>query len=515
MSYLVELAGGLYDPARIIARSMGRHQLLTHEDEIRIAQSIEAGERLMLTAMSNIPEVIRLLIDTVEKIKIGKVLFSQVFDGFSDDDLSSFVTKEDSKIPNKFEEDESSEDEKNEAKQKLFLEKISEISDTFNEFTTARFESRKSASEIVGLQNKLTGQILKIRFDARQIGAMSALVHKLNSDFFISDKELRICLHDVCGVPKQIVDAKIKEHKTSASLLDSLIETDEPWARNIAAQNQRLLSLSMARIQIWDQVGLSHDEFKEIYRNFVLGEKVAQDSRQQLMSSNVRLVVSIAGKYTNRGLDLMDLIQEGFIGLLKAVDKFDHRRGFRFSTYATWWIRQAIQRAISDQARTIRVPTHVHESIMKLLRVERKYEQSFGAKPSVDYLARELEVSEKIIEKIHDAIRVEPISLDELIELADDPISARQLEFEITVEDDSRGQANAAVNTLLSALPPQVAKVLSMRFGIGIFEEMTLEEVGKSFGVTRERIRQIESSGLKKLKHPQIIERLKGFHGFN
>jgi RNA polymerase primary sigma factor len=416
MSYLDELASRLNDPAKIFARSMGRHQLLTHDDEIRIAQSIESGERLMLTAMSNIPEVIRSLIDTVEKIKTGKVLFSKVFDGFSDEELPSTVTEEDDEIPIKFEEDhESSEDGKSEAEQILFLEKIGQISDTFNEFKSARFESKKSASEIVGLQNQLTEKILKIRFDARQIGAMSALVHKLNRDFLISDKELYSCLHDVCGVPTQIVEAKIKELETSASLLDGLSNTNEPWARNIAAQSQRLLSLSLARIQIRDQVGLSHDEFKEIYRNLALGEKVAQDSRQQLMSSNIRLVVSIAGKYTNRGLDLMDLIQEGSIGLLKAVDKFDYRRGFRFSTYATWWIRQAVQRAISDQARTIRVPVHMHESIMKLLRIERKYEQTFGSKPSIDYLASELDVSEKAVEKIRDAIRLEPVSLDELI----------------------------------------------------------------------------------------------------
>ena len=516
MSYLDELTSRLNDPAKIFARSMGRHQLLTHDDEIRLAQSIESGERLMLTAMSNIPEVIQSLIDTVEKIKIGKVLFSQVFDGFSDEGLSSLVTEEDDEIPIKFEEDhESSEDEKSEAEKILFLEKIGQISDTFNEFKSARYESKKSASEIVGLQNQLTEKILKIRFDARQIGAMSSLVHKLNRDFLISDKELYSCLHDVCGVPTQIVEAKIKELETSVSLLDGLSNTNEPWARNIAAQSQRLLSLSLARIQIRDQVGLSYDEFKEIYRNLALGEKVAQDSRQQLMSSNVRLVVSIAGKYANRGLDLMDLIQEGSIGLLKAVDKFDYRRGFRFSTYATWWIRQAIQRAIGDQARTIRVPVHMHESIMKLLRIERKYEQTFGSKPSIDYLASELDVSEKTVEKIRDAIRLEPVSLDELIESESDSISARQLEFEIPHQELSRRQAKDAVETLLSSLPPQVAKVLSMRFGIGRSEEMTLEEVGKSFGVTRERIRQIESSGLKKLKHPQIIERLRGFHGFN
>jgi RNA polymerase primary sigma factor len=516
MSYLDELAGGLNDPARIFARSMGRHQLLTHDDEIRIAQSIETGERLMLTAMSNIPEVIRLLIDTVEKIKIGKVLFSQVFDGFSNEEPSSLVTEEEVEIPNKFdEEDESSEDGKIDIEQILFLEKINEISNIFNEFKSARFELKKSVSEIVGIQNKLTDKILKIRFDARQIGAMSALVHKLNRDYLIADKELRSCLHDVCGVPTQIVDAKINEHETSASLFDSLSNTNEPWARNIAAQSQRLLSLSMARIQIRDQVGLSHDEFKELYRDLVLGEKVAQDSRQQLMSSNVRLVVSIAGKYTNRGLDLMDLIQEGFIGLLKAVDKFDHRRGFRFSTYATWWIRQSIQRAISDQARTIRVPTHMHDSIAKVQRIEKKYEQTFGLKPSVTFLASELDVSEKTVEKIRDAIRLEPVSLDELIESASDSISLRQLEFEIPQQELSRRQAKDAVETLLSSLPPQVAKVLSMRFGIGRSEEMTLEEVGKSFGVTRERIRQIESSGLKKLKHPQTIERLRGFRGLN
>jgi RNA polymerase primary sigma factor len=515
MSYLDELSNGMNDPARIFARSMGRHQLLTHDDEIRIAQSIENGERLMLTAMSNIPEVIKSLLDKVEKIKMGKVLFSQVFDGFADEELSSLEIEESLVISNKLDqEDESNEDEKNEAKQLLFLEKINDIAETFNVFNTIRLESKKSAIEVSELQNKLASQILKIRFDARQIGEMSELVHKLNGEFLSTDRQLRMCLHNICGVPMQIVDAKIKEHFTSTSLIEDLRNTNEPWARNIVSQSHRLLSLSTSRIQIRNQIGLTDDKFKQIYLDMSLGEKIAKDSRKQLMSSNIRLVVSIAGKYTNRGLDLMDLIQEGCIGLLKAVDKFEHRRGFRFSTYATWWIRQAVQRALGDQARTIRVPVHMHESIMKLLRLERKYKENFDSIPPDSYLANELDVSEKIIEKIRDAIRVEPVSLEELIELANNPISARQLEFEISVEDGSRRQANAVVSTLLSALPPQVDKVLRMRFGIGC-EEMTLEEIGKKFGLSRERIRQIESAGLKKLKNPRIMKSLRDFHGLN
>jgi RNA polymerase primary sigma factor len=241
---------------------------------------------------------------------------------------------------------------------------------------------------------------------------------------------------------------------------------------------------------------ISAEKEVQLIKSYRSGDKKALE---KLVKANLRFVISVAKAYQHQGLGLEDLISEGNIGLIKALERYDETKGFKLISYAVWWIRQAIQRAIGDQARTIRVPVHMHESIMKLLRIERKYEQTFGSKPSIDFLASELDVSEKTVEKIRDAIRLEPVSLDELIESESDSISARQLEFEIPHQELSRRQAKDAVETLLSSLPPQVAKVLSMRFGIGGSEEMTLEEVGKSFGVTRERIRQIESSGLKNI----------------
>jgi RNA polymerase primary sigma factor len=242
------------------------------------------------------------------------------------------------------------------------------------------------------------------------------------------------------------------------------------------------------------------------------GEKAAQLSRQQLMSSNMRLVISIASKYTNRGLHLMDLIQEGAIGLLKAVDKFEYRRGFRFSTYATWWVRQAVQRAIGDQARTIRVPTHMYENMAKLMRIERKYEQKFGSKPSVEYLSTELDVSEKIVHRIRQAIRMEPVSLEEFLESSGEVLPVDFGEFQD--QELIRHQTKDAVQELLSTLPVQAARIICMRYGIGTGMEMTLEEIGKTFGLTRERIRQIEGSALKKLKNPRVVENLRGFHEY-
>lgn len=511
MAYLDELSSGLNDPARIFYRSMGRHQLLTHEDEIRIAQAIEDSERAMLTAMSHIPAVIDFLLETVEKIKRGKVLLSQVFDGFSDQLKEPEDPESDLSTAIKVEEDDAEAIEQNEVSQALFFEKSSEIYETFKQIIDGG-EETSSSSKFTELQTKLTAQILAIRFDARQISAMSALVHQLNQDFSNSDEALRMCLHDVCGVPDHIIDTQLKTYETSLGLIAALLTSVEPWSKNIDAQSRRLKSLEIERLHTRDRMGMNYAKFKNIIQAMAAGEKAAQISRQELMSANIRLVISIASKYTNRGLPLMDLIQEGSIGLLRAVNKYEYRKGFRFSTYATWWVRQAIQRAISDQARTIRVPTHMHESISKLLRIERNYEKEFGSKPSINYLASKLDTSEKIVHRIHQSIRIEPVSLEELIEISEESIPIDFGEFQD--QELIKVQTKDAVDELLSNLPAQTAKIICMRFGIGTGIEMTLDEIGKSFGVTRERIRQIESSALKKLKHHRVIEKLRGFREY-
>jgi len=504
MAYLDELSSGQNDPARSFYRSMGRHQLLTHDEEIRIAQAIENGERAMLTAMSHIPAVIDSLLEMVEKIKRGKVPFSQVFDGFSDQGEVPADPESDATIPIKVEEEDSGEaNEQDEATRALLLEISTEISETLRQFLEECSSPYRTASKVAVLQDKLTTQLLSIRFDARQIGAMSSLVHQLDQDFRHNDAALRLCLRAVCGVPEHIINAQLASHATSNGLIDALGSSVEPWSRNINARSHRLKSLEIARIHTLERIGMPYEEFKAAYLAMAAGEKAAQLSRQQLTSSNMRLVISIASKYTNRGLHLMDLIQEGSIGLLKAVDKFEYRRGFRFSTYATWWIRQAVQRAIGDQSRTIRVPSHIYESMTKLIRIERKYEQRFGSKPSVEYLAEELDVSVKVVHRIHQAILMEPVSLEELMETSGESI---QVDFgELLDQKLTRYQAIKAVDELLSTLPAQAAQIICMRYGIGTATEMTLEEIGKSFGVTRERIRQIESSALKKLKHLRAI----------
>jgi RNA polymerase primary sigma factor len=513
ISYLDELTSGLNDPARSFYRSMGRHQLLTHDDEICIAQAIENGERAMLTAMTHIPAVIDSLLETVEKIKSGKVLFTQVFDGFSNKEEAPADPEPDQSSIIKVEEDDSGEtNEQDEAAQALFLAKSAEISQTFHQFSEERSAPFSVASKVAVLQEKLTAQILSIRFDARQIGAMSSLVNQLERDFSHNHEALRLCLRDVCGVPEHIINAKLESHETSFGLIDALKSSAEPWSKNINAQSNRLLSLEVARLHTRERMGMPYEEFKTRYLAMTEGEKAAQLSRQQLMSSNMRLVISIASKFTNRGLHLMDLIQEGAIGLLKAVDKYEYRMGFRFSTYATWWIRQAIQRAIGDQARTIRVPTHIYESMAKLMRIERKYEQKFGSKPSVDYLATELDVSEKIIHKLRQAIRIEPVSLDELLESSGEMLPVDFGEFQ--EQELIRHQTKDAVQELLTTIPPQAARIICMRYGIGTGMEMTLEEIGKTFGLTRERIRQIEGSAMKKLKNPRAIEKLRGFNEY-
>lgn len=516
MNYLDELSSGFNDPARSLYRTMGRHQLLSHDDEIHIAKSIENGERTMLTAMSQCPAVITSLIETVDLIRRGKILFSQVFDGFSDTENASSEIELESSTPIKIDEEDSDESsDQDEATKFLFLEKTNEISETFRQFSAMCNGAHRLENESFELQKKLTSQLLAIRFDARQIGAMSNLVHELNREFSRNELALKDSLQNVCGVPVKVIDVQLVLHESSEGLIESLRSFNEPWSKTIDTQIQRLKSLDIARLQTRARMGMPYERFKSIYAAMTAGEKAAEESRKLLMISNIRLVISIAGKYSNRGLPLMDLVQEGSIGLLKAVDKFEYRKGFRFSTYATWWIRQAMQRSISDQARTIRVPSHMYESMSKLLRAEKQYEKTFGSKPTDTYLAQELDVSEKAIQKMQKAITMEPISLEQLLKNVDESFLIAHTENEQLDREISKSQAKSVVNDLLTLLPPQTAKIISMRYGINSNDDMTLDEIGKVYGVTRERVRQIENSGLKILKNPRISEKLRGFHELN
>ena len=516
INYLDELTSGFNDPARSLYRTMGRHQLLSHDDEIHIAKLIESGERAMLTAMSQCPAVIISLLETVDLIKRGKILFTQVFDGFSDAENVSSENEFESSTPIRIDEEDSDEDsDQDETKKLLFLEKTEEISKNFRQFLSICNSAHQSENDVVELQRKLTSQLLAIRFDARQIGAMSTLVHELNHEFSCNELALKESLQNVCGVPLRVIDAQLKLHESSDGLIETLRSLNEPWSKTIDTQIQRLKSLDIARLQTRARMGMPYEEFKSVYAAMTAGEKAAEKSRKLLMTSNLRLVISIAGKYSNRGLPLMDLVQEGSIGLLKAVDKFEYRKGFRFSTYATWWIRQAIQRAISDQARTIRVPSHMYESMNKLLRTEKKYVQAFGEMPTEAYLAQELDVSVKVVQRMRKAIKIEPISLEELFERDDEYFLAELAECEQLDREIMKCQAQAVVSDLLSLLPVQTAKIISMRFGINSNDDMTLDEIGKIYGVTRERVRQIENSGLKILRNPRISEKLRGFHELN
>jgi RNA polymerase primary sigma factor len=516
MNYLDDLSSGFNDPARILYRTMGRHQLLTHDEEIHIAKLIESGERAMLTAMSQCPAVIISLLETVDLIKRGKILFTQVFDGFSDAENVSPENEFESSTPIRIDEEDSDEDsDQDETTKLLFLEKTDEISENFRQFLAMCNRAHQPENDSIKLQKKLTSQLLAIRFDARQIGAMSNLVHKLNHEFSRNELALKDSLQNVCGIPLKVIDAQLKLYESSEGLIESLRSFNEPWSKTIDTQIQRLKSLDIARVQTRTRMSMPYEEFRSIYAAMTAGEKSAEESRKLLMISNIRLVISIAGKYSNRGLPLMDLVQEGSIGLLKAVDKFEYRKGFRFSTYATWWIRQAIQRAISDQARTIRVPSHMYESMSKLLRIQKKYEQAFGATPTDAHLAHELDVSVKAVQKMHRAIKMEPISLEQLLERDEKSFLGDLAECEQLDREMMKSQAKSVVNDLLSLLPVQTAKIISMRFGINSNDEMTLDEIGKVYGVTRERVRQIENSGLKILKNPQVSEQLRGFHELN
>ncbi|KQP04367.1 RNA polymerase sigma factor RpoD [Pseudorhodoferax sp. Leaf265] len=521
--------GRTTDPVRMYMREMGTVELLTREGEIEIAKRIEGGLMRMMEAISASPATLAEVFRLGEEIREGKVVISTIVDGFSNpNEADDYVAEED------FDEFDAADDDDGKGGSKALTKKLEELK---NE-ALSRFDRLRELFEKVhkiydkegyGSANYLKAQaavseeLMTIRFTAKTIEKLCDLLRGQVDDVRKKERELRRIIVDKCGYPQEQFIAEFSGrdkmgHKVASHLLDlKWIEkqaaSNKPWAAIMGRNIPPVQDLQQKLMDIQSQVVVPLDELKDINKRMNEGEASSRDAKKEMIEANLRLVISIAKKYTNRGLQFLDLIQEGNIGLMKAVDKFEYRRGYKFSTYATWWIRQAITRSIADQARTIRIPVHMIETINKMNRISRQHLQEFGFEPDASILAERMEIPEDKIRKIM-KIAKEPISMETPIGDDDDSHLGDFIEDSAnTAPIDAAMQAGLrdVVKDILDSLTPREAKVLRMRFGIEMSTDHTLEEVGKQFDVTRERIRQIEAKALRKLKHPSRSDKLRSF----
>ena len=511
--------GRTTDPVRMYMREMGTVELLTREGEIEIAKRIEGGLQAMMYAISASPTTIAEILVYADKIGSGDMKISEAVDGFvSVDEADDYVAEEDVDF---FDEED---DDDGQGGSKALTKKLEELKvSALAKFANLRinFDKMRKAFEKDGYQSPsyskaqqaISAELMTIRFTVKTIEKLCSLLRSQVDDVRRYERELRKILVDKCGMPQEyfikhfppnILNLKWAEKEAAAGKSYSVI-----LARNLppVQELQKKLTDQQARAVV------PLEDLKRINKRMNEGEKASRDAKKEMIEANLRLVISIAKKYTNRGLQFLDLIQEGNIGLMKAVDKFEYRRGYKFSTYATWWIRQAITRSIADQARTIRIPVHMIETINKMNRLSRQHLQEFGFEPDAPTLAEKMEIPEDKIRKIM-KIAKEPISMETPIGDDDDSHLGDFIEDTnntAPIEAAMQAGLRDVVKDILDSLTPREAKVLRMRFGIEMSTDHTLEEVGKQFDVTRERIRQIEAKAIRKLKHPSRSDKLRTY----
>ncbi|MDR0216834.1 MAG: RNA polymerase sigma factor RpoD [Comamonas sp.] len=511
--------GRTTDPVRMYMREMGTVELLTREGEIEIAKRIEGGLMDMMEAISASPATIAEILTMAEEIREGKVVISTVVDGFVNaDENDDYVAEED------FDEYDEEDDDDGKGGSKALTKKLEELkNEALSRFDAMRelFDKMHKVYDKEGygtdsymkVQKAITEQLMTIRFTAKTIEKLCDLVRAQVDDVRKKERELRKIIVDKCGMSQEQF---IKDFPPNLLNLEWVIKhanAGKPYSAVLERNIPPVQELQQNLIDLQARVVVPLDELKSINKRMNSGERASRDAKKEMIEANLRLVISIAKKYTNRGLQFLDLIQEGNIGLMKAVDKFEYRRGYKFSTYATWWIRQAITRSIADQARTIRIPVHMIETINKMNRISRQHLQEFGFEPDASILAAKMEIPEDKIRKIM-KIAKEPISMETPIGDDDDSHLGDFIEDgNNTAPIDAAMQAGLrdVVKDILDGLTPREAKVLRMRFGIEMSTDHTLEEVGKQFDVTRERIRQIEAKALRKLKHPSRSDKLRSF----
>ena len=517
--------GRTTDPVRMYMREMGSVELLTREGEIEIAKRIEDGLKHMIQAISACPTTIAELVDCADKIERDEMRIDELIDGLIDPNAEEAIEELAEDEEAEVEEDESDDDgeaaEGAAAAASLLklkeegLERLTAIKTHYNKAHSALVKKGSQDKTYLKLQEKISEEMMSIRFTSKAIERLCDSVRAMIEEVRACERKIqRICVdtvrmprpHFIKVFPGNELNLDWVDGELSSSSSKSYAPILSRNAPNIKEEQRKLLALQ-------DRIGIPIKELKDINKQMSTGEAKARRAKREMTEANLRLVISIAKKYTNRGLQFLDLIQEGNIGLMKAVDKFEYRRGYKFSTYATWWIRQAITRSIADQARTIRIPVHMIETINKMNRISRQILQETGLEADPATLAKKMEMPEEKIRKIL-KISKEPISMETPIGDDDDSHLGDFIEDSATLAPTDAALFSSLrfiTKDVLDTLTPREAKVLRMRFGIEMNTDHTLEEVGKQFDVTRERIRQIEAKALRKLRHPSRSDKLRSF----
>jgi RNA polymerase primary sigma factor len=533
--------GRTTDPVRMYMREMGTVDLLTREKEIEIAKRIEEGQRNMIQAISACPVTIAEILSLAAKIETDEIRVNELIDGFVEVELeneSELSESEDQEQDGEDEGDEAADDdagtddeEDDEDEEAVAaataaaaaadlaqlkadaLARFAVIADLFNKMGRAFEKYGYLSTQYNTYQAGITEELMAFRFTAKQVDALCNTMRGLVEEIRNNERGIQEICVTKSKMPRPHFIKSFIGHEVDMDWLAQEIKADKPYSELLLRYQHAIIEKQQNLVNMQKRVGLPITDLKEINRRMTNGEARSHRAKRDMIEANLRLVISIAKKYTNRGLQFLDLIQEGNIGLMKAVDKFEYRRGYKFSTYATWWIRQAITRSIADQARTIRIPVHMIETINKMNRISRQILQETGQEADAATLASKMEMSE---DKIHKILKIakEPISMETPVGDDDDSHLGDFIEdSNTTVPIDAAvyESLRSATSDILDSLTQREAKVLRMRFGIEMNTDHTLEEVGKQFDVTRERIRQIEAKALRKLRHPSRSEKLKSF----
>ncbi|WP_032095718.1 MULTISPECIES: RNA polymerase sigma factor RpoD [unclassified Alteromonas] len=516
--------GRTTDPVRMYMREMGTVELLTREGEIEIAKRIEDGINQVQCSVAEYPEAITYLLDQWDLYEAEEIRLSDIISGFVDPDddqdlaptathIGSDLSEEELKDEDDDSDDDDEEEEDTGVDPELARARFDELRTQYIKTRDVIEKKGRSHAEARKQINALSDIFKEFRLVPKQFDRMVKNMRHMMDKVRIQERlVMKFCVVNA-KMPKKDFIKAFAGNETSTAWLFAAVKSGAPYADELAVHQEEVERCISKMNQVEQETGLVIADIKDINRRMSIGEAKARRAKKEMVEANLRLVISIAKKYTNRGLQFLDLIQEGNIGLMKAVDKFEYRRGYKFSTYATWWIRQAITRSIADQARTIRIPVHMIETINKLNRISRQMLQEMGREPTPEELSERMLMPEDKIRKVL-KIAKEPISMETPIGDDEDSHLGDFIEDSTIVQPlDSAtgGSLKGATQEVLAGLTAREAKVLRMRFGIDMNTDHTLEEVGKQFDVTRERIRQIEAKALRKLRHPSRSEQLRSF----